>query len=177
MKVDLLDYKTDGSDGSIEPKAQSAMEFLTTYGWMILVLAVVIGALYSLGLFNSSGLQPYQCAFRIGLTCGHASISSSGIITIDIVQDSQFPLNITGFACNQDGSYSDLTAPYNPPSNQIYLGVGQNYTISTQCYTKYGTAFSGGVGKLFSGYFVIGYTDQVTGENSITTGKLELTTT
>ncbi len=177
MKVDLLDYKTGGSGGSPKSKAQSAMEFLTTYGWMILVIAVVIGALYSLGLFNSSGLQPYQCAFRIGLTCGHASISTSGVITIDLVQDSQFPLNITGFACNQNGSYSDLTTPYNPPSNQIYLAVGQNYTINTQCYTNSGTAFSGSVGKLFSGYFVIGYTDQVTGENSIVTGNLELTTT
>lgn len=34
-------------------KAQSAMEYLMTYGWSILILAVVIAALYLLGVFNA----------------------------------------------------------------------------------------------------------------------------
>ena len=35
-------------------KAQSAMEYLTTYGWAIIVIVVVLAVMYSLGLFNSS---------------------------------------------------------------------------------------------------------------------------
>jgi len=34
-------------------KLQSAMEYLMTYGWAILIIAVVLGALYQLGIFNS----------------------------------------------------------------------------------------------------------------------------
>ncbi|MEM4098871.1 MAG: LamG domain-containing protein [Candidatus Micrarchaeaceae archaeon] len=39
-------------------KFQSAMEYLMTYGWAILVIAVVLGALYSLGVFNSTNFSP-----------------------------------------------------------------------------------------------------------------------
>ena len=40
------------------PKAQSAMEYLMTYGWAILVIAVVLGVLYSLGVFNPLNFAP-----------------------------------------------------------------------------------------------------------------------
>jgi hypothetical protein len=33
-------------------KAQSAMEYLMTYGWAILIVIIVAAALYSLGIFN-----------------------------------------------------------------------------------------------------------------------------
>ena len=39
-------------------KSQSAMEYLMTYGWAILIIAVVLGAIYSLGLFNAVSLAP-----------------------------------------------------------------------------------------------------------------------
>ena len=39
-------------------KHQSAMEYLMTYGWAILIIAVVLGAIYSLGLFNGVTLAP-----------------------------------------------------------------------------------------------------------------------
>ena len=39
-------------------KSQSAMEYLMTYGWAILIIAVVLGALYYLGVFNTSNLTP-----------------------------------------------------------------------------------------------------------------------
>jgi Concanavalin A-like lectin/glucanases superfamily len=39
-------------------KSQSAMEFLMTYGWSILIIAVVLGALFQLGVFSSANLAP-----------------------------------------------------------------------------------------------------------------------
>jgi len=46
-------------------RAQSAMEYLMTYGWAILVIAVVLGALYQLGILNPGSLagkaQPGGC--------------------------------------------------------------------------------------------------------------------
>ena len=39
-------------------KSQSAMEYLMTYGWAILIIAVVLGALFSMGFFNSASLAP-----------------------------------------------------------------------------------------------------------------------
>ncbi len=39
-------------------KLQSAMEYLMTYGWAILIIAVVLGAMFALGFFNSANLAP-----------------------------------------------------------------------------------------------------------------------
>ncbi len=39
-------------------RAQSAMEYLMTYGWAILVIAVVLGVLFELGVFNPANLGP-----------------------------------------------------------------------------------------------------------------------
>jgi hypothetical protein len=38
-------------------KLQSAMEYLMTYGWAILIIAVVLGVLFQLGVFNSSSFS------------------------------------------------------------------------------------------------------------------------
>ena len=53
-------------------RAQSAMEYLMTYGWSILIVAVVLGALFQLGVFSGS------------TTTGTACLSSPG----DPVQES-----------------------------------------------------------------------------------------
>ena len=34
------------------------MEYLMTYGWAILIIAVVLGALFSLGVFNDANFAP-----------------------------------------------------------------------------------------------------------------------
>jgi len=39
-------------------KAQSAMEYLMTYGWAILIIAVVLAALFQLGIFNPMTFAP-----------------------------------------------------------------------------------------------------------------------
>ncbi|MDE1851375.1 MAG: LamG domain-containing protein [Candidatus Micrarchaeota archaeon] len=39
-------------------RLQSAMEYLMTYGWAILAIAIVMVSLYSLGIFNIGSLQP-----------------------------------------------------------------------------------------------------------------------
>jgi Concanavalin A-like lectin/glucanases superfamily len=39
-------------------RSQSAMEYLMTYGWSILIIAVVLGAMFQLGVFNSANLGP-----------------------------------------------------------------------------------------------------------------------
>ncbi len=42
----------------IQAKNQSAMEYLTTYGWAILIIAIVLGALFELGVFSGSAFVP-----------------------------------------------------------------------------------------------------------------------
>ncbi len=39
-------------------KLQSAMEYLMTYGWAILIICIVVAILFYLGVFNSVSLKP-----------------------------------------------------------------------------------------------------------------------
>ena len=53
----VINYRDSFAKSS--SKAQSAMEYLMTYGWAILIIAVVLGALFGLGVFN-----PYTFAAK-----------------------------------------------------------------------------------------------------------------
>ncbi len=50
-------------------KGQAAMEFIMTYGWAILAVTVVIGALVYFGVFSPTNLLPEQCQFPSELSC------------------------------------------------------------------------------------------------------------
>lgn len=50
-------------------KGQSAVEYLVTHGWAILVLFLVITILYSLGVFNPSRFVAEECVFQPGFGC------------------------------------------------------------------------------------------------------------
>jgi hypothetical protein len=50
-------------------KAQGAMEFLTTYGWAIMILAVVLSGLGYFGVFNPSNFVKSSCQFDSGISC------------------------------------------------------------------------------------------------------------
>jgi hypothetical protein len=58
-------------------KAQSAMEYLMTYGWAILVIAVVLSALFGLGLFNSNSFANNACIATPGFLCTNPVYSHS----------------------------------------------------------------------------------------------------
>jgi len=55
-------------------KAQSAMEYLMTYGWAILIIAVVLGALFSLGVFSGSSLIGNACIAGPGFLCNQMTL-------------------------------------------------------------------------------------------------------
>ncbi len=49
-------------NSSARMKSQSAMEYLMTYGWAILIIAIVMIALFQLGIFNGTALEPRATA-------------------------------------------------------------------------------------------------------------------
>jgi len=58
-------------------KGQAAMEFLMTYGWAILVVLVVIGALAYFGVLSPTALLPEKCFLPIGLNCEQHRLTTS----------------------------------------------------------------------------------------------------
>jgi hypothetical protein len=72
-------------------KLQSAMEYLMTYGWAILVIAVVLGVLFQLGVFNSGSFSikapPGSCqVFRPSGPWTNKNLNSVGVCTGQLPQ-------------------------------------------------------------------------------------------
>ncbi|MGC8479041.1 MAG: hypothetical protein ACP5NE_03935 [Candidatus Micrarchaeia archaeon] len=137
-------------------KAQSAMEYLMTYGWAILIIAVVLGALFSLGVFNSSSLIGTSCVALSGYYCANPVLSTSGTLTLTVGQ-------ATGT------SFSSATV-YIVPSGSTFstsdanavitggLASGQTIPVSITLPTTspYPTSYST-VGTPFTGYVWLMY--------------------
>lgn len=50
-------------------KAQTAIEYLTIFGWALLALLVVLSALYMSGILKFQSVLPRECAFQPGVEC------------------------------------------------------------------------------------------------------------
>ncbi len=59
-------------------RGQAALEFLTTYGWAILVVLVMIGALAYFGVINPTRFLPEKCIFQQEVTCKDFMIDNQG---------------------------------------------------------------------------------------------------
>src|SRR5271168_1641616 len=67
-------------------KLQSAMEYLMTYGWAILIIAVVMVALFSLGILGGSPLST-TCLPQSGYRCSGVVLShTTGNVILTIGQ-------------------------------------------------------------------------------------------
>ncbi len=82
-------------------KFQSAMEYLMTYGWAILIVAIVIVALFQLGIFNNSNLTPHALpgACRVVRTIAGSSLAGQC--------NNEIPQYVAQF--NGASSYLDLS--------------------------------------------------------------------
>ena len=101
--------------------AQHSMEFLMTYGWMLVALLIVLALLSYFGLGNKDQFIPDECVFLSGLNCldvvhvetGNASYPSA----IDFVLRNEFGFDIVNISltiigtCNSTMSIGGELAP------------------------------------------------------------------
>jgi hypothetical protein len=139
-------------------KLQSAMEYLMTYGWAILILAIVASVLFAIGAFSPGNSASQVCQLEAGFVCSNYYMVQNGILSVNIYQTTTTPINITAIGCNTNSTY----IPTNTIVPQAYLTIGGNKTINVQCY-KGTSPFSGQVDELYVGYLQINYTDVTTG--------------
>ncbi len=109
-------------------KAQSAMEYLMTYGWAILIIAVVLGALFSLGVFHAgsfiSRAPPGSC--MVIRPNGYGTVSD---ISLRGICNNQFPEFI--FESQGIGDYIVIAGSNTP---QSLLNIQGNITLSAWVY-------------------------------------------
>jgi len=140
-------------------KLQAAMEYLMTYGWAILIIALALGVLYSLGVFNPNRLKPVGCFLPAPFTCQIQTYNTAGSLTLLIGQGTGQTITINGAACVDNSLLTNNGLPTNVPSlsQPKTLASGGATSITVTCTTQSGS-FTGKIGDTFSGSLVIQYT-------------------
>ncbi len=128
-------------------KLQSAMEYLMTYGWAILIIAVVIGVLYAMGIFNGSGLLGSFCTAQTGYFCANPILSTnSPTLNVTIGQDTRLEWSAWKIFAVR-GTAFNASSPNITGSGAFYNGEKQIVTIPLNSilgnYIPIGTPFSG----------------------------------
>ena len=145
-------------------KAQSAMEYLMTYGWAILIISVVLASLFSLGVFNAGALLSTTCLPLAGYTCTSPLLhGGSMFVTVGQATGSAWsntvyyydPTGTTGCSLDPVVSATGSTVP-NSVWNGLSLSTGfSNTIVFTGDTTIFPTAASSGTS--YSGTVWVSY--------------------
>ncbi len=136
-------------------KSQSAMEYLMTYGWAILIVAVVLGALFELGIFSGTTFGGNACIPASGYLCNNPVLSTNGLLSVSFGEVG-YQITITGVSCS-----TNSTAPSSFQSADILMESGQIENLNFSCplpSDQLDTPFSG---YLFIEYNTLNYPTQV----------------
>ena len=126
-------------------KEQSAMEYLMTYGWSILLIAITLAGMFELGIFNGSGnVLPTVCVAQSGFLCTNPQMNSTGNLTVLLGSAQINPITIVGTACTSNSS---------TPNNFIFNLMN----ISSEQEKQLGFECPKGSGSFFDGYLWIKY--------------------
>lgn len=85
-------------------KSQAALEFLTTYAWVFIVILITIGSLYYFGIFDFYKLLPQRCLFPSQLECIDFSFVGSvgGEVRVKLLNNLGEEININSFEITND---------------------------------------------------------------------------
>lgn len=155
-----------------QSKAQSAIEYLTTYGWAVLLILVVIAALFYLGVINPKSVLQSSCFFPADLTCRGYALNTSAYVALDFGQATGHPINITKFKCSAERNATPTAL-----SSPITIANGDHRLITNgtqQCYTSTGTVATGTAGNPYKGKFFVEYIELDTGFTHLVVGDVSL---
>ena len=163
-------------------KAQSAMEYLMTYGWAILIIAVVLAVLFSLNVFNAGAQLGTACIGSPGYSCSAPYLNSAGQLQLTLGLGTGATAYNVLFSCVSSansltasslpynaitatgGTYAGAAAAVGATTNTIALGSiasgAQPTFTGIQCWgTSGGSAIASGspIGTSFTGSIWMAY--------------------
>ena len=134
-------------------RSQSALEYMMTYGWAILIIVIVAAVLYSLGIFSPSSSAGTTVTGFSGLGSPTALCMANGGLRLQLGDNLGTTINITGINVTVNGATS-TTRPnqtISPQGTYIFYvpnvcgtNAGAKYSFtSTVTYTEPGQTFAG----------------------------------
>ena len=123
-------------------KSQSALEFLTTYGWAFLIILIMIGALAYFGILNPRSFLPNRCNFGSEWSCIDYQVTAgTNTIRLRLKNNLGEPTTINNIAVgSSDGAnsiYCTATAP-SPPVTNVKSGQLIDFVFTGCSLSTYG---------------------------------------
>ncbi len=132
-------------------KGQSALEYMMTYGWAILIIVIVAVILYSMGIFNprasvtaaSSGFSPFAASAAV------CTSSSPGTLTVAFTVGglpngaSSATIKSASYSSGSGISPASESSASSLPSGQVSSGSSFNVTFAATCTSGVGFSASG----------------------------------
>jgi YVTN family beta-propeller protein len=81
------------------------MEYLMTYGWAILIIAVVLGVLFQIGV-RGTNLAGNSCLAQVGFLCQKYTMNTAGVLNFTFGYIGQGTINITAIGCSSTSSFN-----------------------------------------------------------------------
>ena len=98
----------------VDRKAQAGMDFLATYGWALILLAVVIASLFSLGIFDLNFFAGRQATGFTNLVPVDWNLKN-GVFQIVLKNDSGVAVSVSSIAVDVDGTVKTYAVPFAIP--------------------------------------------------------------
>jgi len=117
-----------------------------TYGWSILIIAVILGTLAYTGVFGGGSSLPNGCLSQTGFICRSPVMSSNGLLSVQVGEIGS-TMTVTGLGCSNSTNAPAFTSI---PSTQ--LAGGGIYGLSFSCRIQ-----TNAIGSSFSGTLWIQY--------------------
>ena len=117
-------------------RSQSALEYMMTYGWAILIIVIVAVILYSMGIFNPSSSVSSTVTGFSGLGSVTAECTANGVLRISVGDSTGNLINVTGITA-KDPSITK-TANFKPnstvdPNPLIRSGSSYIFSVPNIC--------------------------------------------
>ena len=145
--------------------SQSALEYMMTYGWAILIIVIVAAGLYSLGIFNPSSSAGTTITGFSGLGSVQAECIAGQGLEISVGNSAGYTIHISRINYTVDGtaSYLNESVDVLPDSSNVFF-------VPSVCPSSSGSRYSGSL--------TLTYTEpgQVFGNTQFSSGTVSGTT-
>ena len=133
----------------IMAKGQSALEYMMTYGWAILIIVIVAVILYSMGIFNprasvtatSSGFSPFAASAAV---CGSSGLTVA--FTVGGLPNGASSATIVAANYSSGSGITPATNTASNIKNNVTVASGSSFNVtfsSATCTSGVGFSASG----------------------------------
>ncbi len=140
-------------------KLQSAMEYLMTYGWAILIIAIIITIIFALGLFNGVP-APTSCVAQLSYTCSNPSYTANAVSFTFGQSSGKYYYSVNAFVASESLGLEGNGRPANMSLYSYAIGSlapGQTVIVTFNSLPQGGIQPNAPVSTPLSAYVWIGY--------------------